>query len=891
MPILCAGIVPRVTSLPTGTVAFLMTDIEGSTRLVSAAGAAFPKILDEHFALLDRAVTSEGGTAVSSEGDALFAVFPSARQAIAAALAAQRLIGDHEWPAGMTVRVRMGIHAGEAVFGGRDYTGIDVHRTARIMGAAWGGEVLISDAARALAADTLPDGASVRDLGEHTLRDLPAPERLFQVCGPGLQSDFPPPRSLTQATLTNLPTPLTRFVGRRKELADVGELLRDERLVTLTGPGGTGKTRLAIEAARAAFQDFPGGVWFVALEAVRDRTLVLPTIAQAIGVPEQPGRALIDSVAEAIGERRTLIVLDNLEQVIEAAPDLAQLLQAAGNVSALASSREPLGIAGEHVYLVPVLGLPAEPGTPTAADIGQADAVLLFLERARAVRPGFTLTDENAPAVAAICRRLDGLPLAIELAASRTNLLAPAQILSRLEHRLSVLSSSQRDLPERQRTLRGAIDWSYELLSEPERAVFRRFSVFAGGADLDAALAVLDPGGSLGADPLDLLAGLVDRSLIKSVSDGESSRFEMLETMREYAAERLSESGEEESTRLSHCSWFVDLAQRSARALTSDRRVAVMDELDRELPNLRAAIVFSMESQDQASALAILAPLRDFWRTRSHMSEARGAIEKLLGAQVAMATRDRIRTLLVAAELASWQADYARTAELSEEARVEAEASEDPGALGQALSSLGWSTLLVDPVAAEAHFRRAIDLARSVDDAELLAGALQGVALAAFRLGRLDEAADASRLAIVAGTRAADDTTTGINYLTLGMIELQRGNEGDAIRDFREGLVRALDGNFAIGLGIALDCFGMTALAQGDAATAVALGTFADDLRRRMGGGPSVTLVGLESPVLSGREQLSADAYAAAVAKGSALSRDEAVAIARQTVPRAARSG
>jgi predicted ATPase/class 3 adenylate cyclase len=880
-----------VTSLPTGTVAFLMTDIEGSTRLVSALGEAFPRVLDEHFALLDRAVTGEGGTPVSSEGDALFAVFPSARQAIGAALTAQRLIGDHAWPTGATVRVRMGIHVGEAVFGGRDYTGIDVHRTARITNAAWGGEILISEAARALAAEALPERASVRDLGEHALRDLPAPERLFQVCGPGLQSDFPPPRSLSQATRTNLPTPLTRFVGRRKELRDVAELLRGERLVTLIGPGGTGKTRLAIEAARAALSDFPGGVWFVALEAVREHALVIPTIAQAVGVPEQPGRAPIDVLAEGLADRRTLLVLDNLEQVVEAAPDLAQLLQAAPSATALASSRESLGIAGEQVYPVPVLGLPKEPGTPTAADIRDADAVLLFLERARAVRPGFALTDENAPAVAAICRRLDGLPLAIELAASRTNLLAPAQILARLEHRLTLLSSSQRDLPERQRTLRGAIDWSYELLSEPECAVFRRFSVFAGGADLDAALAVLDPDGSLGSDPLDLLAALVDRSLIRSDNDGDAARFEMLETIREYAAEKLVEAGESDATRTAHCDWFGRLAEGAQAVMLSDRRVAMLDRLDRELPNLRAAVAFAMERDDQSSALRILVPLLDFWRTRSHLTEARHGLDKVLDRGGAMPVADRARAQIVAAEMANWQTDYARSAELSAAALREAETGGDPRLLAQALSNAGWSKVHIDSAWAIERFEAATHLVDVTDDPGLVADIQQGIALSEFRLGHLDRAEEASRLAIAAGHRTGGDSTHGINSFTLGMIQLRRDRVGDAIDEFRDGLSRATDGGFEIGLGIALDCFAVVALRLGDPATAVAIGTFANELRRRLGGGPTVTLIGVESPVDGGRGELSAEAFDTAVARGSQMSIEEAVSIAREMKPGAAAAG
>ena len=458
--------------LLTGTVCFLMTDIEGSTRLVAALGEAFPRLLDEHFVVLDEAVTSNGGTVVSSEGDSLFAVFPAARQAIAAAVAGQRAIAAHHWPNTTALKVRMGVHAGEAVTGGRNYTGIDVHRTARIASAAWGGEIIVSEVARGLAGDVLPDGASFRDLGVHALRDLEAPERLFQLCAPDLTADFPPPRTVAVETVTNLPSALTRFIGRTRELREVQALFEHERLVTLTGPGGTGKTRLAIEAARGLLERFPDGVWFVALDTITDPALLIPTIAHTLHITEQPGRPVAETLAENLASKRTLLVLDNLEQIVAAAPEIASLLTATTALAVLGSSREALAIGAERVFPVPPLGLPAEPGRPRAADLAGSESVDLFLERARVARADFTLNDENAPAVAAICRRLDGLPLAIELAAARINILAAEQILARLDHRLTLLASSRRDLPERQRTLRGAIDWSHDLLAEPGARLF-----------------------------------------------------------------------------------------------------------------------------------------------------------------------------------------------------------------------------------------------------------------------------------------------------------------------------------------------------------------------------------------------------------------------------------
>ncbi len=869
-----------MTTLPTGTVTFLMTDIEGSTRLAASAATRFAALLDEHFTLLDAAVKANGGTAVSSEGDALFAVFSSARQGIAAAIDAQRALGGHEWPNDAVIKVRMGVHAGEAVFGGRDYTGLEVHRTARIAAAAWGGEILVSEAVRALAGDNLPDGATLRDLGRHGLRDLPAPEHLFQLCAPGLESDFPPPRTMTVAVRTNLPSPLTRFVGRRRELAELRALLERERSVTLTGPGGTGKTRLAIETARSLLDGYPDGVWFVALDIVRDRALVIPTVARTLAVAEQPGRSIAEVLAEHLAEQQVLIVLDNLEQVVDAAPDIAALLTATTRLAVLSSSREPLGIAGERVYPVPVLGLPSEPGRPTAADIADSDSVELFVERARAARPNFALTDVNAPAVAAICRRLDGLPLAIELAAARINLIAPAQILDRLDHRLNLVTSTRRDLPDRQRTLRGAIDWSHDLLAEPERAVFRRLSVFAGGADLDAVLAIVDPAGELAGDPLDLLAALVDRSLVRSAQDGDEARFEMLETIREYAAEKLTEAGEERLIRDRHMSHFAALAEASDHVLTQPNSEANLARLDLEMANLRAAFAWSVASGAHDAGFRMAAGLRDFWRTRSHLTEARRALDELIEeSSNDELSVERGDALGVAAELAAWHTDYARAQELTEQWIAMLEQLGDQQRLGQALGGTGWANLVARPEVARDAFRQSVALSGEADGRARM-GSLQGLSLALFRVGELDEARVVAQQAVDLGEQLGDAHTSAMNYLSMGMIELGSDNEPAAARYFVEGLHRAHAVGAKIGIELALDVIALVAIRHGETATAARLGTVAERLRREMGGGPSADLIGLEGPVVQARAALEPADFERAVAEGDAMSVDTAAQLA-----------
>jgi predicted ATPase/class 3 adenylate cyclase len=868
-----------MTSLVTGTVCFLMTDIEGSTRLVAALGEEFPRLLDEHFSVLDEAVTVNGGTVVSSEGDSLFAVFPAARQAMAAAIDGQRAIAGHDWPNAAALKVRMGIHAGEAIIGGRDYTGLDVHRTARIAAAAWGDEIIVSDVAHALAGEALPEGASFRDLGVHGLRDLPAPERLFQLCASGLVMDFPPPRTLTIAAATNLPSLMTRFIGRARELMAVQALLEHERLVTLTGPGGTGKTRLAIEAARSQLDRYPDGVWFVALDTVTDPSLLIPTIAHTLRVPEKPGQPVAVTLADSLATKHTLLVLDNLEQIVAGAPAIAELLAATTAVGVLGSSREPLAISGEHVYQVPPLGVPAEPGRPKAADLVGSESVDLFIERARSARADFSLDDENAPAVAAICRRLDGLPLAIELAAARINILDANQILSRLDHRLTVLASTRRDLPERQRTLRGAIDWSHDLLSEPERDFFRRFSVFAGGAGVDALSAVIDPDGTLGADALDLASGLVDRSLLRSTRGANESRLEMLETIREYAAERLAESMDGPEARARHAAYYRTLAEPMEALMMDPRRDELFELLERELPNIRAAIAWSLEAADYTTGLTIMTALSDYWHMRDHVGEARRALDDLLDAsEPDGATSLRSKAIQVAAVLASLSGDYARGLELSERAVTLAEAAGDPRALMTAQAGLGWNTVAQQTERSIVHFDAAIALARELGAERVLAVALVGQSLALIRIRDLDRAAaDATESLAISG-RIGDLYNVSNAYASLAGIALLRGDLAVAAAGFSESLRGSSEAGGHLIMAVGLDGLATVALERGELSKGARFAAASDQLRTAIGGGSSLDLVGFEPALDRARRVMDPIEFERAAQEGRLLTTEQLMA-------------
>jgi predicted ATPase/class 3 adenylate cyclase len=540
-----------MVELPTGTVTLLFTDIEGSTRLLRSLGDRYGAMLRAHRELLREAVGRHGGVEFGTEGDACFVAFPAAGAALAAAADAQAALAAADWPGGAGPRVRMGIHTGSPVVVDGDYVGLDVHRAARICSAGHGGQVLVSAATRRSAGPG--HGRDLRDLGHHRLKDLDRPEHLFQLVAPGLADDFPPPRSLP--TPSNLPAVPTSFVGRGPELAEVCGLLdRPEvRLLTLTGPGGTGKTRLALEGSRALAARFPDGVWFVPLANVADPARVGLAVLEALRLPNPRGRDSIDAVAEQLRDWAALLVLDNFEHVAEAGGWVAELLARAPRVSLLVTSRTVLGLTGEHEY--PVSPLP------------DPEAATLFLQRAQAVRPRFRLDDDRTAAtVAEICDRLDGLPLAIELAAARLRLLSLDELRRGLEERLPLLTSRARDLPERQRTLRNTIDWSYRLLAPAEQALLRRLSVFVGGCTMASAEAV-----AAGDDgPIEGLETLVEHSLVWLQEAGGSARYRMLATIREYAGERLVQAGERERLRRRHAEWVAERAHAAYLRLDAE---------------------------------------------------------------------------------------------------------------------------------------------------------------------------------------------------------------------------------------------------------------------------------------------------------------------------------
>jgi predicted ATPase/class 3 adenylate cyclase len=621
-----------MADLPSGTVTFLFTDIEGSTRLWEQYPQAMPDALARHDALMRQAIAAAAGVVYKVIGDAFQAAFTTAPAACAAALAAQRALTCETWGEVGAVPVRMALHTCAAVPTDGDYRTGALNRLGRLLGAVHGGQIVLSQSTADLARDMLPPDVTLRDLGVRHLRDL-RPEPVFQLVAPDLPADFPPLKTLDRPR-HNLPSQPNMLIGRAQEVAAVRErLLCDHvRLVTLTGPGGIGKTRLGEQVAVVLLDDFADGVFFVNLAPISDPGLVAATIAQALEVRERGDQPLRERLKEYLRDKQLLLLLDNFEQVVDAAPLMGELLAAAPRLKALVTSREPLHLAGEHEYAVPPLRLPDPHRLPPLDRLVQYEAVQLFLARAQAVKAGFAVTNENAPAIAEICYRLDGLPLAIELAAARVKLLPPQALLTRLDQRLKLLTGGARDLPARQQTMRAAIDWSYHLLDAQEQTLFARLGVFVGGCTLEAAEAVCSADGDLRVDMVDGIAALLDQSLLQQIAglDGEP-RFTMLETIREYALERLEASGEAATIRQRHAEYFLELAEVAEPQLYGPAQRTWLRRLEAEHDNLRAVLAWSLSARgDVALGLRLAGAIWHFWNMHGYASEGRGWLERAL---------------------------------------------------------------------------------------------------------------------------------------------------------------------------------------------------------------------------------------------------------------------
>jgi predicted ATPase/class 3 adenylate cyclase len=805
--------------LPSGTVTFLLTDVEGSTRRWDRNPAAMRQAMAGHDAVLERLVAAHGGMQVESgrEGDSVFATFSRASDAVACAVAMQREFAAQVWPEGADVHIRIAMNSGEAELRGGHYYGPAVYRCARLLAIAHGDQVLLTQATRDLAVDTLTDAVGLRDLGSHRLRDLERPERVYQAIAPGLRAEFPPLKSMDPRR-HNLPVSPTVFVGRDDDIVEIKERLAGNRMLTLIGAGGTGKTRLALQAAADLIEEFKDGVWLVELASLSDPQLVVQTAAETLGVREEAGRQILKTLCEWLREKSLLLLLDNCEHLVPAVVGLAdQLLRECPGVRLLATSRAALRVNGEAIVRV--------------GPLPESDAVILFADRSSAVQPTFRLTEDNSMSVVQICRRVEGIPLAIELAAGRARMMAPAEILTRLQDSFSVLAGGSRSAGARHETMKAAMDWSYWLLSQDEQRLFRRISTFTGGFALDAAEEVC--GGDGVGSVLELLGQLVDKSLVTpQEAAGNATRYSILETVREYGRGRLLEHGELEHLQLRHAAFFVHFAEQARAAFTGPDRMRWLMRLGADVDNLRA--VFDVSGLPAGTTLELAAALDNFWEARAEYSEGRNRLETALRS-TSEPTLTRAHALRAAGLMAWAQGDLVAAATYCTHALALSRELEDPEGEAMSLQQLGQIAVQQEDFAqARTYLDSALEIATRLRFDRIRALCEWRLGMVALFARDMTRAGGHIQASLDLSRQNSDVEMVALSLLMLGNIALWEGRMNDARAHLRESLeIMRMEGS-SRSLANLLESLAAVAAAEGQRNRALTLGGAAEGLREQL---------------------------------------------------------
>ena len=877
--------------IPSGTVTFLFTDIEGSTRLWEHHPEGMRVALARHDELLRQAIEDNNGYVFKTVGDAFCAAFATAPDALAAALASHLLLLKEKWEETGSLRVRIALHTGEAQERDGDYFGQTLNRVARLQSTGYGQQTLLSQTTYDLVRDSLLPQVTLQDMGTHRLKDLQRPEQVFQLNHPDLPDTFPPLKSLDNPDLpNNLPQQVTSFIGREKEIETVKTLLDKTRLLTLTGSGGAGKTRLSLQVAADVLENYPDGAWLVELAPLADPALVAQTVAQVLGVREEAGKPLVQTLIDFLKAKRLLIVLDNCEHVLDACARLTNmLLRNCPHVRVLASSREGLGIAGEQTYRVPSLSLPDPKQMPTPASLSTYEAVRLFVDRAMAALPAFAVTNHNAPALASLCHRLDGIPLALELAAARVRSLSVEEINAKLDSRFRLLTGGSRTALPRQQTLRALIDWSYDLLNAQEKTLLGRLSVFAGGWTLAAAEQVgageSETGDSIEDwEMLDLLTSLADKSLALAQTQGETTRYRLLETVRQYARDRLVESGENQIVRARHANYFLMMAEEIRPKLRSSEQVQWLGVLEEEHDNLRQALTFYTQDTEGAEAgekgLRLGAALQQFWWTRGHLREGRERFGALLThPQGQQRTKARADALNGAGILAWMQGEYGEARVLLEESLAIRREIGDRLGIAHSLSNLGLvANEEGDYGGARVLYEESLAIRREIGDRLGIAHSLSNLGLVAKDLGDYESARALYEESLAIDRELGDKQGIAIALVNLGLLLGVYGDYPTAYASLRECLTLCRELSEKRITAYAVEgCAGL-ALRQQQPEQAIRLWGAAAALREAIGCLLSpADRERQEREITAVRETTGEDAFAAAWAQGQAMTMEQAV--------------